>query len=84
MTVLRQRVPNLDGRMREDASFRDTVVYVEASAVARAVSNLAAYESIGPYSIRSSGNEDGVFAFSASELRLLGVGVGAFTIVPKH
>jgi hypothetical protein len=84
--MLRQRVPGLEDRMTTDLDFADRVNYVESKAVARALRNPEGitYETIGPFAAQrpqQSVGEDGV-SFTKSELALLGVGSGAFTIRP--
>lgn len=83
--TLRTKVTNLDQRMDADPGFALQVQYVEASAVKRAIENPAGltYETIGPFAAqRPASDNPGGLAFSAGELRLLGVGGGAFTITP--
>jgi len=91
ISMIRRRIPDVDERMAADPDYDAIVNYVEANAVARVLNNPggtsgSSYETIGPYSIRGSGDNgySGFFRLLPDEWRLLGVWQrgNAFTIVP--
>lgn len=83
--TLRSRVADLESKMFNDADYALRVSAVETSAVVRVIRNPEGMiqEAIGPFSgSRGSDEAPGELVFSKREWASLGVGTGAFTIVP--
>lgn len=83
--ILKSRIPDLDERVEKDEDYRERVIAVEASAVARIMRNPEGLmqESEGNYTVMlQSSAASGQMLITDEEWRWLGVGAGVSTVSP--